>query len=134
VKKKAKERRIEERTVLVIRDGERVALGKRPAKGLLAGLYELPNVSGHLDAEETLAFLKTQGYQPIRIQPLPPAKHIFSHVEWRMTGYMVLVSELDMQSPGNWTMIEVQDVIAHYAIPTAFSRYAAYMNIPLGKQ
>jgi A/G-specific adenine glycosylase len=134
VKKKAKERRIEERTVLVIRDGERVALGKRPAKGLLAGLYELPNVSGHLDVEETLAFLKTQGYQPIRIQPLPPAKHIFSHVEWRMTGYMVLVSELDMQSPGNWTMIEVQDVIEHYAIPTAFSRYAAYMNIPLGKQ
>jgi A/G-specific adenine glycosylase len=156
VKKKAKERRVEQKTVLVIRDGERVALGKRPAKGLLAGLYELPNVPGHLDAEETIAFLKAQGYQPIRIQPLPPAKHIFSHVEWHMIGYVVLVSEMDMRpapqnriretvvqysekigdgkATGNWFMAEACDVIEHYAIPTAFSRYAAYMNIPLGKQ
>jgi A/G-specific adenine glycosylase len=156
VKKKAKERRIEKKTVLVIRDGERVALGKRPAKGLLAGLYELPNVPGHLDTEETLAFLKAQGFWPIRIQPLPAAKHIFSHVEWHMIGYMVLVSEMDMRptlqdgiretvmqyseeiadgkETGNWFMAEACDVIEHYAIPTAFSRYAAYMNIPLGKQ
>jgi A/G-specific adenine glycosylase len=134
VKKKAKERRIEKKTVLVIRDGERVALGKRPAKGLLAGLYELPNVPGHLDTEETLAFLKAQGFWPIRIQPLPAAKHIFSHVEWHMIGYMVLVSEMDMVTPQPWFMIEVRDVVANYAIPTAFSRYAAYMSIPLGKQ
>jgi A/G-specific adenine glycosylase len=134
VKKKAKERRIEERTVLVIRDGERVALGKRPPKGLLAGLYELPNVAGHMDADQTLAFLKTRGYQPIRIQPLAPAKHIFSHVEWHMIGYMVQVSELDLPSEEGWLMIDVQDVIDHYAIPTAFAKYAGYMNIPLGKE
>ena len=50
VKSKAKARRIEERTVLVIRDGEKVAIRKRPKKGLLAGLYELPNLSGALIA------------------------------------------------------------------------------------
>lgn len=33
VKTRAKARRIEERTVFVIRDGEHVALRKRPAKG-----------------------------------------------------------------------------------------------------
>ena len=44
-----KPRRVEERTVfLLVRDG-RLALRKRPAKGLLAGLWELPNVPGNLD-------------------------------------------------------------------------------------
>lgn len=54
VKAKKKERRIEERTVIVIQDGEKVAIRKREAKGLLAGLYELPNIKGHLKAEEVL--------------------------------------------------------------------------------
>lgn len=42
VKTKAKARKIEKRTVFIFQDGENVAIRKRPAKGLLAGLYELP--------------------------------------------------------------------------------------------
>ncbi len=138
VKTKAKERRIEERTVFVIRDGERVILGKRPKKGLLAGLYEFPNVEGSLSQKEALGYLKEQGYSPIRIQPLPEAKHIFSHVEWHMIGYLVTVSELDAAEVSDEVkmqqfMVEVEEARDHYAIPTAFSKYAAYMNIPLGK-
>ncbi|MCI5857020.1 MAG: A/G-specific adenine glycosylase [Agathobacter sp.] len=138
VKTKAKERRIEHRTVFVIRDGERVILGKRPKKGLLAGLYEFPNVVGNLSQKEALGYLKKQGYSPIRILPLPEAKHIFSHVEWHMIGYLVTVSELDAAEVPDEVkkqqfMVEVEDAVNNYAIPTAFSRYAAYMNIPLGK-
>ena len=54
VKAPKKARRIENRTVLVIQDGERTAIQKRPDKGLLAGLYELPNVKGTLSAEEAV--------------------------------------------------------------------------------
>lgn len=39
-KAKAKERTIEEKTILIIRDAELAVLHKRPAKGLLAGMYE----------------------------------------------------------------------------------------------
>ena len=46
VKKKAKARKIEERTVLIFKDGKQIAIRKRPAKGLLAGLYEFPNLEG----------------------------------------------------------------------------------------
>ena len=133
VKKKAKARRIEERTVFVVRDGEKVALGKRPGKGLLAGLYELPNVLGHMTEKEVLAYMKERGYAPLRIQVLPEAKHIFSHVEWHMTGYMVSVSELDIEENADWILVDCVKAKEEYAIPTAFSRYAAYMNIPLGK-
>ena len=58
VKSKAKQRKIEEKTVLVIRDGDKVAIHKRPKKGLLAGLYELPNVCGFKNQEEVLSYVK----------------------------------------------------------------------------
>ena len=38
VKTKAKERRIEKKTILVFRDEDKIAIGKRDKKGLLAGL------------------------------------------------------------------------------------------------
>ena len=56
VKTKAKARKIEKRTVFIFQDGENVAIRKRPAKGLLAGLYELPNIEGELSADEALEY------------------------------------------------------------------------------
>ena len=94
-KAQKKPRKIEKKTVLVIRDGSRAAIRKRPAKGLLAGLYELPNLSGWLSQDEVLDWMKQEGLSPIRIRRLSDAKHIFSHIEWHMTGYVVLVEELE---------------------------------------
>ncbi len=99
VKRRAKERRIEERTVFIIRDGGKVAIRKRPDTGLLAGLYELPNVEGSLGSEETLAYVKELSFLPIRLKELGEAKHIFSHVEWHMKGYAILVQEEDFAGP-----------------------------------
>ncbi|MBO5070137.1 MAG: A/G-specific adenine glycosylase [Roseburia sp.] len=93
VKSKAKARKIEKRTVLIIRDDDKVAIRKRPARGLLAGLYELPNVEGELSAEQALSLVKEMHFVPIRIQELTEAKHIFSHIEWHMKGYAIRVEE-----------------------------------------
>lgn len=132
VKSKAKARRIEERTVFILRDGERVAIRKRPKKGLLAGLYELPNVEGHLTQDEVLAAVKQMGFSPIRIQPLADAKHIFSHIEWQMKGYAILVEE--KEEPADILLVEAEDAMRRYAIPSAFVAYAQYVNIKLGKE
>lgn len=131
VKSKAKPRRMEEKTVFIIRDGEKIVLHKRPARGLLAGLYEFPNTGGHLTEEEALAWIKEQQLSPIRIQKLEPAKHIFSHVEWHMTGYMIRVDELAHDKSG-MLFVEVKDSEENYPIPAAFSAYTKYMNIRLG--
>lgn len=148
VKSKAKERRIEKRTVFVIRDGERVAIRKRPKKGLLAGLYELPNLEGHLTQEEALAHVKELQLSPIRIQKLPEAKHIFSHVEWQMQGYAVLVEEPDADvvigdgqkaevardTNSGLVYVEAATSEQQYAIPAAFAAYARYMGIKIGQE
>lgn len=136
VKTKVKARKIEKRTVLIIRDGDKVAIRKRPDKGLLAGLYELPNVEGNLKQEEVLALVKEMNFNPIHIQKLESAKHIFSHVEWQMTGYAIRVEEQGFAENANeneqFLFVDAQSAKERYAIPSAFAAYAEYMNIKLG--
>ena len=130
-------RKIEDRTVLVLVSDNKAALRKRPAKGLLAGLYELPNLEGRLDREEVLAFVKEQGLSPIRIQELPAAKHIFSHIEWHMAGYAVKVEEPEPEQfaehPGRREkdgifFVEKRQMEETFSIPAAFSAYTRYFR------
>lgn len=131
VKIKAKARRIEDRTVLVIKAEDKVLLHKRANKGLLAGLYEFPNVEGHLKEEEVITYLKKMGLSPIRLKKLEDSRHIFSHIEWHMTGYAVQIDETE-QEYQNMLFVDVKETEEQYPIPAAFSRYTGYMNIRLG--
>ena len=133
VKSGKKARRIEKRTVLIIRDEDRIVLSKRPEKGLLAGLYELPNVEGHLNAKEALATVNAMHLHPLHIQKLESAKHIFSHVEWHMTGYMIRVDSLSRED-AEALFIEIRDQQKNYPVPSAFSAYMKYMTATLGKE
>lgn len=137
VKKKAKARRVEEKTVLIIKDGEQLALHKRPGKGLLAGLYELPNLDGYLSEEEVVSYVKQKGYEPIRIQTVGEAKHIFSHVEWHMKGYVIFLQAkeyINIRKKNDWIFVEVEDTKNQYAIPSAFVKYTEYLNMTIGKE
>lgn len=128
VKAPKKSRVIEERTVLVIQDGERTAIRRRPSKGLLAGLYELPNVSGYLDTDEALKVVEEMKLEPLYIEKLESAKHIFSHIEWRMIGYCIRVSSLDVPEDPELIFVEKKQSEKQYAIPSAFGAYIKYMK------
>lgn len=104
---------------------------KRANKGLLAGLYEFPNVEGHLKEEEVITYLKKMGLSPIRLKKLEDSRHIFSHIEWHMTGYAVQIDETE-QEYQNMLFVDVKETEEQYPIPAAFSRYTGYMNIRLG--
>ncbi|MCM1258721.1 MAG: A/G-specific adenine glycosylase [Roseburia sp.] len=132
VKSKGRERRIEERTVLLIRDGEKILLHRRPAKGLLAGMYEFPNLDGYLNEQMALEHVKGLGLSPLRIVELEPSKHIFSHVEWHMKGYMVRVEALGEEESG-LLFAEAVDFKENYAMPSAFRTYVQYLDILQGK-
>ena len=128
-----KKRTIENRTVLVIQDGERTAIHKRPQEGLLAGLYELPNVEGHLSMDEALQKVKEMNLEPLHIETLPEAKHIFSHIEWRMIGYRIRVSSLEERKESSFIFTEKKQSEKQYAIPSAFRAYIKYMKEKPGK-
>ena len=151
VRVKKQKRRIEKRTVLLIRRDETYAIRKRPDSGLLSGLYEFPNETGELSSDDALAKAESLGLMPLRIKKLSAAKHIFSHVEWHMTGYEILVAPSGFPDAG-----ELQDAgdLSHtkenvkenplifatpemieskYPVPSAFEKYAKMINIRTGK-
>ncbi len=114
-----KPRRIEQRTVLtVITDEEtpRVLLHKRPPRGLLGGMWELPNTLA-----DTVLMLDLSG-SVTDTQPLPAAQHVFSHVEWRMEGLLVKVKPFT--PPEDYVFVTAEELSA-YALPTAFRAYTA---------
>ena len=119
-----KERRVEVRSVAVVRISScppTVLLHKRPATGLLAGLWELPN---GLDNESPLppeiAAACTPGMS------LGFGKHLFSHVEWRMTG-QVFTAEPGLPLPPDYAAVTLSALIADYPLPSAFRIFAAQL-------
>ena len=121
VKGAKKPRRVEEKTVfLLVRDGK-IALRKRPGTGLLAGLWEFPNVEGALDEAAAGAAVSVWGLEPRRWESRLTAKHIFTHVEWRMTAQCWQVNQA--QLPAGWVWADRDALRRQYAIPSAFSPF-----------
>ena len=99
----------------------RVALRKRPPEGLLGGLYEFPCLDGHATPDEAGKQLAALGLTVTAVTPLPPAKHLFSHIEWRMIGYAV---EAAAPTPAaDWFWAEIGETDGVYAIPSAYAAY-----------
>ena len=123
VKSPKKPRRIENRTVLLLRCGEKYAIRKRTA-GLLIGMWEFPSVENHLSPDECADAVREMGLEPVHVTESVPAKHIFTHVEWHMIGYDVHV---DAES-ADFVWRTAEEIRDGYAIPTALKKYAARMK------
>ena len=100
-------------------------------------MYEFPSMEGFRTAEEVVDCLAKNGLKILHIRPLGTAKHIFTHREWHMKGYMVRVDELEPKKTGGftegWLYIEPEETEEKYPIPSAFSAYMKYLSIKLGK-
>ncbi len=125
VKPGKKERRREQRTILLLEYQNRYAIRKRMNKGLLAGLWELPGIETKLSKEELMSVLADLRIVPEEINPLSDAKHIFSHVEWDMSGYHVHLKEHPQEYSKENAIIwaDVTELIDFYSIPNAFKAY-----------
>ena len=108
-----KPRTVEDRTVFALYADGAPLLRKRPNKGLLAGLYELPNVSGTLSTEQAMAQLSAWDLHPVGSVQSYAAKHVFTHIEWHMRVYAA-----DVAGAGVGALIRDD---GSKSIPTAFS-------------
>ncbi|MBQ8797096.1 MAG: A/G-specific adenine glycosylase [Oscillospiraceae bacterium] len=119
VKIPKKGRRIEEKTVFIFSCDGSYALEKRPSKGLLAGLWQFPNVPGNLSTEGAIRAVEEMGLKIKEILRKVERKHIFTHIEWHMCGiYLELVEKNNA-----YTWLEAQQVRAEAALPTAFRQF-----------
>ncbi len=136
VRRPATARKIAHKTVLILREGDRVALRKRPDTGLLAGLFEPFSLEGTQSEQDVRVFLSDSGIVPLYLTPLGEAKHVFTHVEWHMTGFEVILPmgafvKMTANGAKNGTkdlfLAPRDEIDAHYAVPTAYRAYRPYM-------
>lgn len=127
VKAPKAERRQEEKTVFVLLHGDLAAVRRRPAKEVLAGMWELPMAAGWLSEQEQREQLAAWGIRPKDgiLRKLPAAKHIFTHIEWKMRG--VLVQAEEPVESGGLQWITPEERAEKVAIPSAFRAYLRYL-------
>lgn len=112
LKSKKKVRPIQRRRVyLILRDG-RVALRRRPESGLLAGMWEFPNV---LEEEQP-----EWGSTLRNIREGKRAKHVFSHLEWHMSSVIA-----ETEETGRFVWASAEEIQTTIALPSAFRVYRA---------
>jgi A/G-specific adenine glycosylase len=119
VKSPKKERRTEKRTVFILSCDGRFAVEKRPASGLLAGLWQFPNVSGWLDTAQALEQVRAMGVEPRELYRQVQRKHIFTHIQWEMRGIYLEATE----PQGRFTWLTPEEIEEMAALPTAFRQF-----------
>lgn len=117
-----KERKIEKRTILILRFKDTVALNQRPEKGLLAKMWEFPNLEGHLSEKEIKAQLGSDVIK--NICSIGSSTHIFSHIEWHMNGYFMDVNK----KYDHFKWVTISELLEEIAIPSAYRYYLNYLK------
>jgi A/G-specific adenine glycosylase len=128
VKAEKKARRIEERTVFILTYGDfeeersgKIAVRKRPDGGLLANLAEFPNLLENMTADQALQRADEWGCKPTGLTRSAKFKHIFSHVEWHMTGYYITCARCSSPNEGEpFRWVSAEELETEVPLPSAF--------------
>lgn len=120
-KSEKKKRRVEKKTILVLRQNGKVGIQRREARGLLAGMWGFPSLEGHKTISWMKAWLEQNHLSDVVVKRLKGGSHVFSHVEWQMKGYELILPERQTQHIVEelvWcSREELKDM---YPIPVAF--------------
>ena len=119
VKSPPRERRMEQRTVFLLRHEGRYAIRKREGKGLLAGLWQFPNGPGKLDTRAALDAVTAMGLHPRELLREVEKTHIFTHIQWNMKGIYLEVAE----TGGGFLWFTEEEINLQAALPTAFRQF-----------
>ena len=119
VKAPKKQRKTEDMTVFILSCDGKYAIQKRPDTGLLADLWQFPNLPGHLDTQDALTALEQWDLRPRALHRKVQRKHIFTHIQWQMLGYYLEVAE----PAGDFVWMTGSEINATAALPTAFRQF-----------
>ncbi len=116
IREKKTKRRTEEKTVFVLQCGGKIAIRRRENRGLLAGLWELPNAEGFLEVQEAVRLCEDWGVKLQEVEKIVERRHIFTHITWEMRGMFL---QCAAESP-EFVWASPEELAEVYSLPTAF--------------
>ena len=116
VRSEKKKRKIVDKTVFILLTEDTVALHKRSTSGLLAGMWEFPNVDAKLDKQAAVTQVTGWQAEPLDLLMQTSYTHIFSHVEWHMIAYYIRCRKTNKK----WKWVTKESLDETYALPSAF--------------
>lgn len=119
-----KRRRREKYTVFLLHCGGTYALHKRADTGLLAGLWEWPNVAGICTLEQALEQASAWECHPLDLERTMPKKHIFTHIEWEMLGVEIACQE----KSDVFVWVTLEEIRRRFSLPTAFRQFLGELD------
>lgn len=120
VKRPKAAKKTEERTVLLLECNGRFAVEKRSKTGLLAGLWQFPNVPQKLDAQIAVQTAQSFHTDPKELMLETHKTHIFTHIRWEMTGYVIRCNAMSEA----FTWASLAEIEHDFALPTAFRQFS----------
>lgn len=123
VKSVKEEKRKENKTVFLLLCGDKIAVNKRKASGLLGGLWEFPNIDGQAENMQISDWLREKGLIAESITKTAEKKHIFTHIEWDMVCYTVHCKN----ASSAFTWISIETLKDEISLPTAFRKFLSYI-------
>ena len=119
VKLPKRAKREEEKTVFILSCDDLIAIQKRGNSGLLADLWQFPNVPGKLETTLALEAVEKMGLKPKNLIRQVERSHIFTHIVWQMRGYY-----LEVDAPaGDFIWLTREQIESDAALPTAFRQF-----------
>lgn len=119
VKAPKKERRVEQRTIVIMQANKKILLFQRET-GLLSGMFEPLNIAGFLTEAEITAHIRMLGGRPEKLIPLGEAKHVFTHIRWDMRGFLAQTPAFNAEN-GYWA--DGNELLTRYPVPGAFRAF-----------
>lgn len=132
-KKKTKPKKVKMAAGVLIHD-DQVLLRKRPETGLLAKLYDFPNVEWQGDPVVSLSqfMYETYDLECETIKSLPSVQHTFSHLIWDITVYQLSlvyphkVKNIELPKDSFW--VNIKD-LEKYPFPVSHQKIKQSFNL-----
>ena len=94
-------------------------------------MRELPNLEENLTKQQILEWLAEQKIAVKNIEKMghgkQPLKHIFTHIEWHMTCWIVTCENIEENSSFTW--VTANQLENDIALPTAFKKVYAECSV-----
>ena len=120
VREKKVKRKEEKKTIflLISQDGK-IAIRKRKENGILARMYELPNLDEKIEGIKAVKeALKQWSLKVKQVQNMGEYQHIFTHITWKMVAYKVSIEKENTE----FIWLHPEQLRKEYALPTAFKK------------